>query len=760
MKRTTTLALLAGILFFCAALGAAQSATLGAQQTSQAQKTRPKVAVVLEGGSAWGFAHIGVLKVIEELGIPVDIVVGTSMGSIVGGLYAAGYNATEIENIAESTDWSSLFIEDRGKTRLAWQDSLDQEEYMGALQFDRKGVYFTGGLISGNRIVRFFDTLLVNSPSPANFDKLPRRYRAVATDVVNGEQVVYSSGSISDAMRASMSIPGVFTPYHYDGHYLVDGGLVNNLPVDVAREMGADIVIAIDLFSEREINDDTLNRSPLLSLSQSIDIALRANVKRQLPGADLVIPVNIAGFIVTDFDKTIPIAERGEKIARENIDKLKAIRDRLGDAQTTPVVRPEEPPVSRVLVEGGTTPKETARIRAMFEPIVGTNPSPKSFGKIFAAIDQSGTYDSVRIRRDSKQEDKPLVVTLHPTPPPKHELKFCYQYSATVGKSVTSKLDMKPVVIVRRLTTPDSQLRVEGELLDTPDFRISFIQPVGNILAVTPYYAYERESLSQFEDSSFTVQYQTGKNVTGLNFDLTPVAGINLNFGWHYDWRLRQDLPNVDSTTDISHASIVEAGFRIRRNDSPVFPTQGVSMSCKALYSLPSIGSDRFFQVYQTEGSASLSLGTPFSVAFLWKGGTDFSVRGDNSTSAPPIYKPSLVSRRMFPGPLSIDEEIGSHALGAGLEIKQNLSWGSRGITLPVFLIAQTTVGTVMQDPSETDWATDRLHGNTAFGLGIRVSDSFGIEVRAGFHTNLKTENNISRKTQPFVAFDIGSIGL
>lgn len=752
MKRTRTLALLAGILFF--------GASLGAQQSVQARPNRPKVAVVLEGGSAWGFAHIGVLKVIEQLGIPVDIVVGTSMGSIVGGLYASGYSATEIETIAMNTDWSSLFIEDRGKTRLAWRDSLDRAEYMGSIQFDGKGVALSGGLISGNRITRFFDTLLVNTPSPADFDKLPRRFRAVATDIVNGEQIVYSSGSLPDAMRASMSIPGVFAPYKYDGHYLVDGGLVNNLPVDVARSMGADIVIAVDLFSERQINDDTLNRTPLLSLSQSIDIALRANVKRQLPGADLVIPVNIAGFIVTDFDKARPIASRGEQIAREHIGELKKIRDRLGDDPATPVVRQEVPPVSRVIVEGGATAKENARLRTLFEPIVGTNPSPESFGKAFDAIDQSGAYDRVRVRRDSEQEGAPLVVALHPTPPPKHELKLSYLYSATIGQSVTSKLDMKPAVVIRRLTTPDSQLRLEGELLDTPDLRVSFIQPIGNNFAVTPYYAYERDSLSQFGETSFTVQYQTGKHVAGLMLDLTPITGLDLNLGWHYDWGIRQDLPNVSSTTEVSAASIVEAGFQIRRYDSPVFPMQGAFVSCKALYSLPSLGSDRFFQVFQTEGSTSLSLGTPFSVAFLWKGGTDFTTSEDDPNAAPSVYKPSLVSRRMFPGPLTIDEEIGCHAMGIGLEIKQNLNWGSRGIALPVFLIVQTTVGGVVQDPEATDWTTDRLHGNAALGIGIRISDSFGVEFRAGVHANFKTETSMNQNAKPFIAFDIGSIGM
>ena len=757
MKRTRPLALLAGIFFFASVL------PLGAQQAPlkpQAPRSRPKVAVVLEGGSAWGFAHIGVLKVIEELGIPVDIVVGTSMGSIVGALYASGYSATEIEKISVDTDWSSLFIEDQGKTRLSWRDSLDRAEYAGSLQFDAKGVSLNGGLISGSRIVRFFDTLLVNTPSPADFDKLPRRYRAVATDITNGDQIVYSHGSLPDAMRASMSIPGVFAPYSYDGHYLVDGGLVNNLPVDVAKQMGADIIIAVDLFSEREFNDDTLNRTPLLSLSQSIDIALRANVKRQLPGADLVIPVNVAGFIVTDFDKARPIAKRGEQVARANIDKLREIRERLGDAEITPVEKTAVQPIGRIIVEGGATSKENARVQKLFAPLVGTNPTSESFTKAFSTIDQSGTYDRVRVRRDSQQDDNPLVVNLHPTPPPKHEFKFGYLYSATVGKSVTSKLDVRPAVVIRRITTPDSQLRIEGELLDTPDIGVSFIQPIGNYLAVTPYYAYERDSLSQFGDTSFTVQYQTGKHVAGLTLDLTPIIGIDINFGWHYDRIVQQDLPDVNANTDVRRASIIETGFQLRRLDSPIFPTNGLFVSCVAQHSFTALGSDHFFQVFQTEGSTFLSLGTPFTVAFLWKGGTDFSTKDNDPNAAPPIYKPSLVSRRMFPGPLTVDEEVGSHAFGVGIEIKHNLNWNSHGIALPVFLITQATVGSVVQDPSATDWATDRLHGNAAFGLGIRVSDSFGIEFRMGIHANLKTQNNINKTALPFIAFDIGSVGL
>ncbi|MFH2113769.1 MAG: patatin-like phospholipase family protein, partial [Spirochaetota bacterium] len=224
---------------------------------------RPTVALVLEGGGALGLAHIGVITAIEALGIPVDIVVGTSMGAIVGGLYAIGYDSAGLETMAAETDWLDLFSENLPARSDPYKSRESQSRYFASVQFDRYGLRGSGGLLTGMKILTYMDCLVSGIPSPVDFDTLPRRFRAVATDISTGKAVVLRDGSIADAMRASMGIPGVFAPHRIDGLFLMDGGIVDNLPVDVARDLGADVVIAVDLLGGFDSNRKTLERTPL-----------------------------------------------------------------------------------------------------------------------------------------------------------------------------------------------------------------------------------------------------------------------------------------------------------------------------------------------------------------------------------------------------------------------------------------------------------------------------------------------------------------
>lgn len=720
-----------------------------------AEEKRPVVAIVLEGGSAWGFAHIGVLKVIEELGIPVDIVVGTSMGSIVGGFYASGYTVKEIEDISIHAEWADLLIEDNGKANLSCRESIDRATWSSGFEFDRKGFSISGGLVSGKKVLRFFDSFLAGTQSTTDFDEFPRRFRAVATDVSNGERIVYSKGSLSDAMRASMSIPGVFEPHFYEGKYLVDGGVVDNLPVDIARDMGADIIIAVDLYYGKPIDPESLNRTPIVSLARSLDLLMRTTVKRQLPLADLIIPINMESFLPTDFVKAGELAALGETTARAEIARLAAIKERLTAAgrDSGEVRKPVLPPVNRIIVKG-VTGKESDQVRKLFMPLLGTGAEEERFREIFASLDRSDKYDLVRVARDGADPDCPLVVTVRKKPAGKSEVKLGVLTESTFSSAVTGNLDILTAVILRGLTTPNSQLRMEGEMLDTPDFKVSFVQPVDGLFSVTPFYSYQRDSTTRIGDTSFVIQYQTAAHSAGLSTDFAPVAGIDWSLGWRFDWITEQYIPSVRTNTDVDSASLLETGLSVRKLDSPVFPMDGISAHIGYILSLRQFGSERFFRVLETDGSTFLSLDTPFSVAFLWKGGTDFSTSGDDPNAAPPFYKPSLANRRMFPGPLAAAEEIGNHVAGAALELKHNLNWNSRGITLPVFLIVHASIGAVIQNPSATDWKNDVFHGNAAAGIGLRVNDGFGIEFRGGI------QRNIESKIIPFIALDFGAIGL
>lgn len=285
---------------------------------------RPKVALVLGGGGAKGAAEVGALKVIEQVGVPIDYIVGTSIGSIIGGLYSIGYRADDLDSLFVNQNWLKLFNDGRvhGQGRL--------HEVRGP------------GLMKGRGVIQFLDTLisrrpqakaLPGYPDSIDFNHLPIPYRAVACDINTGNTAVLASGSLSMSMRASMAIPGAFKPVRRDSLLMLDGGLVNNLPVDVARAMGADYVIAIDL---------TQNKHPDFqpkSIRKSMPKATKwlrtrpdfVNYNRNRAQADVYINPTLKGYNVMSFK---PKAIRamiglGEQAAKEKTSALKALKKKL-----------------------------------------------------------------------------------------------------------------------------------------------------------------------------------------------------------------------------------------------------------------------------------------------------------------------------------------------------------------------------------------------------------------------------------------------
>ena len=220
-----------------------------ALQPAPGQKPRAKVGVVLSGGGAKGMAHIGVLKVLEKAGIPVDIVTGTSIGSIVGGLYAVGYNAHSLDSMVRAQDWTYVITD---KEDLRNQSLLDRKKansylFSTGLTIGKRDVN-AGGLIKGKNLAELFQKLFVGYTDSLDFNKdLLIPFACVAANIMDNSEVVFHSGRLPQAIRASMSIPAAFSPVRIGDMVLVDGGLKNNFPVDVAREMGADIVIGITL---------------------------------------------------------------------------------------------------------------------------------------------------------------------------------------------------------------------------------------------------------------------------------------------------------------------------------------------------------------------------------------------------------------------------------------------------------------------------------------------------------------------------------
>ena len=210
---------------------------------------RKRVGLVLGGGGAKGAAHIGVLKVLEEAGIPIDYIAGTSMGAIVGGLYAVGYSANEIDSLVKLQDWNLLLSDRVKRSNLSFPEKENSERYIISLPFGKSKEERTiSGMIQGQNLQNLFSGLTIGYHDSLDFDQLPIPFACVAVDIVRGEEHVFRGGSLPLALRASMAIPAVFSPVKQDSMILVDGGLNNNYPADIAKDIGkADIIIGVDL---------------------------------------------------------------------------------------------------------------------------------------------------------------------------------------------------------------------------------------------------------------------------------------------------------------------------------------------------------------------------------------------------------------------------------------------------------------------------------------------------------------------------------
>lgn len=295
---------------------------------AQVDDGRMKIGLVLSGGGARGGAHVGVLKVLEELQVPIDYIAGTSMGAIVGGLYASGYTADEIEQLLGVIDWDRALSDDPQRRDRTMRTKETEAEFLipYRLGFNNGSFQMPLGAIEGQHLDQLFHRILLPVSQVHHFDDLPIPFRAVATDLETGGEVVLSQGNLSNAIRASMSVPGVFSPVTIGGRLLVDGGMVNNLPVSVAREMGADIIIAVDI-STPLMTEEQLT-SVLSVTMQLTGFLTRRNTERaiaSLGDGDLLIVPELGDFSSADFADAVEIIGLGSEATLAQQDRLLAL---------------------------------------------------------------------------------------------------------------------------------------------------------------------------------------------------------------------------------------------------------------------------------------------------------------------------------------------------------------------------------------------------------------------------------------------------
>jgi NTE family protein len=394
---------------------AAAPSSLAQGEPSTAAKPRLKIGVALEGGGVLGLAHIGVLQWFEEQHVPVDFIAGTSMGGLVGGFYATGLSPEEMKNLIESLDWDEILRDHTPYEDLSFLRKLDQRAYPNSLVLGlRKGLYLPAGLNAGYQIGLLIDRETLPYFALPSFDALPVPFRCVATDLVSAKQFVFKNGSLAEALRATISIPGAFTPVQDGQHVYVDGGLVNNLPTDVVRQMGADIVIAVHLETQPV---EAKNIQSLLSvLEQSVRVVVSESEVRGLADADAVVSVPLEHFLSGDFAKNVPIMQAGYEAAKGKSKLLAGFA--LDDAGWSEYVNARDSrkqtttPVPQFIEVQGTSAPAKEDVRRYLKKFIGKPLNADQLDPALTQLTGGGRYNTLNYRIVERNGSQGLLIAV------------------------------------------------------------------------------------------------------------------------------------------------------------------------------------------------------------------------------------------------------------------------------------------------------------------------------------------------------------
>lgn len=368
---------------------------------SDAAPRRPRIGLVLSGGGARGAAHIGVLKVLEELHVPIDAIAGTSMGAVVGGLYASGLSAREIEAAITSGNLQDAFRDRPPRSELTFRRKAEDQNFLVRFPLGLKAGSFRlpKGLVSGQKLNQILRRLTLPVATATDFDDLPTPFRAVATDLESGDAVVLGDGDLVTAMRASISAPGVFTPVELDGRLLVDGGLAENLPVDVARAMGVDRLIVVDVGFPLQKRNRLDSVGTISNQMLAILIRRGSNAQRDTLGpGDLVLDPQLGDASSFDFGQTGRAIELGEQAARAGSGRLADLAvgadEYRGYLAARDAARRGVPTIDYVRVAEGAQ-RYGRPLEALFGPLRGSAPDAAALERRVTALYGQGNLETL-----------------------------------------------------------------------------------------------------------------------------------------------------------------------------------------------------------------------------------------------------------------------------------------------------------------------------------------------------------------------------
>ncbi len=443
----------------------------GEGKESKVESVRPKIGLVLSGGGAKGLAHIGVLKVLEESGLKVDYITGVSMGSIVGALYSIGYSATEIENISNSLKWNELLYDEVSRDNISIEEKDEDGRYVGQLMLVNGKLMLPKGFVKGNKIASVLSSLTWPVHQISDFNEFPIPFKCIATDIATIEPVVLDKGYLPDALRASMAIPAYFSPVEMDGRMLVDGGVFRNFPVEEVMEMGADIVIGVNVTSGLHDKDDLTSVFEILGQSTTYQISQA--IEDQKKYCDVLVEPELSNFNMFSFGNSDSIIMAGEAMARRYAGVFKKMADSLNTIYSNPVRTSKEASlqkgnsiyIDRLRIEG---------LEEMPENVITNNlqidvPSEIDLEEIEDGIEKIyGTrfFESVYYKFDFSDDQNVLVVKVKEQP--YNFFKFSFNYNNYLKSALLLNSTF------RNALGKGSRLLAEVRLSENPAFRAHY----------------------------------------------------------------------------------------------------------------------------------------------------------------------------------------------------------------------------------------------------------------------------------------------
>lgn len=581
---------------------------LVAPQTLAAEKpvkrtARPKMGLVLSGGGARGAAHLGVLQVLEEMRVPVDLVTGTSMGSVIGGLYAAGLSPDEVSATIQSVDWVRVFQDKPDRQELSFRRKQDDRNFLTNLRLGFKdwSVFIPSGIVEGQKLDFLLRSMTLDANGLAQIENLPLPFRAVATDIVTGEQVVFDKGPLAVAQRASMSVPAAFSPVILDKRVLVDGYVANNLPIDVAQQAGAETVIAVDISTPVSKLEEL--QSAVGIQGQVGTFPVQEQQRRQierLKKTDVLLQPDLGDVAAASFTRMPEAVEAGRKAALAAKDKL--ARYSVSEAEYAKWrARQRRPPVELPVIDAirieNRSPVSDRVVRARIRTRAGERLDLEVLSKDLGRLFGLDAFERVRFDIRPEAEGRVLVYQIEARERGRHYVRLGLNLETDIGDEAIYNIGANHVWFP--INSWDGEIRTEGQIGDTSKVGTELYQPIEprDWLFAMPFVRFERSELDIFRGKDRVATYDRDETLTGtfLGINLGNFAQLRGGIGY-----LNEELgrktgdPAVFGSEQLS-GGVYAGEFEYDTLDNVRFPNDGSYANAQGLFFRKDLGFDDSF---------------------------------------------------------------------------------------------------------------------------------------------------------------------